>query len=393
MPFVSKQWQRVKYRGGYLIGIKQHIEDKSRFLFEVNIRTLRRRQFVKIDEQGLERIQAAIDRYTAFRAEIKAGYHTNAVTFEEMFIRMMAIKNVSTRWRELQEATYRNHIARHIGSMNIRDIRPHHIDQVQANARAKAPATLKGIMDIVKATLRHALEDKIILSLPIEKRHDVKVIAAQQKTIVTDAPDRFRAVHKAIMGEFESSPVMRGIFLFGLYGRRKAEVLRMRWEHINFKTARYTIPGKHSKVKIDFEFALPSEIADTLKQISGRRRGLVFKHPRTRTEYTNIQPQIEQIRRASGWDRFTFHAMRNLLASMLHSRGVSTGYISSVLGHTNPATVQQYLTMNRANTEIETAVNALIFGTITGGGEKQTEAATTYSPEQAEELRAATKRA
>ncbi len=362
MPFDSKQWRRVKYRGGYLIGIKQHKEDPRNFMYEVNIKKIRRRKFVAIDERGAERYQVVIEQYAAFKADIRAGYFIDAHTFGEVFARMMAVKNVSHRWHGMQVATYSNHIARHLGAINIHDIRPHDIDAVKAAARGMAPATIKAIIDIVKATLRHALEDKIIKALPLEPRHDVKVIAAQQKTIVTDAARKFAAVHKAIVSEFAHDPAMRGMFLFGLYGRRKAEVWRMRWENIDFEKGRYMIPGEHSKVKVDFEFALPYEVADTLRKIRGRRRGLIFKNPRTGQQYTNIQQQIEQIRRASGWDRFTFHAMRNLLASMLHSQGMSTSYISSVLGHTNPATVQQYLSMERVRPEIEQAVNAVVYG-------------------------------
>lgn len=316
-----------------------------------------------IEVQGSERYREALDRYAEFRADIKAGYFVDAATFGEMFARMMAVKSISDRWRDMQAATYHNHIAPHLGDMNLIDIRPHHIDEVKAAAIGKAPATIKAIMDIVKATLRHALEDKTIKTLPLERRHDIKVIAAQQKTIVTDAIGKFKAVHDVINTEFMQDPAMRCVFLFGLYGRRKAEVLRMRWEHIDFKTMQYMIPADHSKVRIDFVFALPDEIADTLRKIQGKRRGLIFKNPRTGKEYSNIHPKIEQIRKASGWDRFTFHAMRNLLASMLHSRGVSTSYISSVLGHTNPVTVQQYLSMERAQPIIEHQVNAVIYGT------------------------------
>lgn len=372
MPFESKQWKRVTYRGGYLIGIKQHNQDPTRFMFEVNIKKIRRRIFIVIEAQGSERYREALDRYSEFRADIKAGYFVNASTFGEMFARMMAVKNISNRWRDMQEATYRNHIAPYLGDMNLIDIRPHHIDEVKAEVIEKAPATIKGIIDIVKATLRHALEDKTIKTLPLERRHDIKVIAAQQKTIVTDAIGKFKAVHDAINTEFIHDPAMRCVFLFGLYGRRKAEVLRMRWEHIDFKTMQYMIPADHSKVRIDFVFALPDEIAVTLRKINGKRRGLIFKNPRTGQAYSNIHPKIEQIRKASGWNRFTFHTMRNLLASMLHSRGVSTSYISSVLGHTNPVTVQQYLSMERIQPLIEQSVNEVIYGTDKakrGGGD------------------------
>lgn len=362
MPFESKQWKRVTYRGGYLIGIKQHTEDKARFMFEVNIKKIRRRMFAVIDAKGAERYLMAMDQYATFKADIRAGYFIDAATFGEMFARMLAVKDISQRWRKMQEATYRNHIAPYLGDMNLQDIRPHHIDTVKAATNGKAPATIKSIIAIVKTTHRQAKEDKIIKTLPLEPRHDVKVIAAQQKTIVTDATGKYKAVHNAIITEFLHDPAMCCIFLFGLDGRRKAEVLRMRWEHIDFNAMQYMIPAEHSKIKTNLSFSLTYEIADTLRKIKAKRRGLIFKNPRTGKEYSNIQTQIERVRKVSGWDGFTFHTMRNLLVSMLHSQGVNASYMSSQLGHTNPNTVLQYLSMERVQPLIETVVNAVIHG-------------------------------
>lgn len=362
MPFNSKEWAAAKYRGQNLIGIKQHKEDPCRFLLEVNIKKIRRRKFVTINESGADLYHAAMDQHATFRADIRAGYFVDAYTFGEVFSQMMAIKSITDRWRTMQTARYYNHVAPFLGGMNVNDIRAQHIDQVSAAARSMKPASQKAIIDLVKATLRHARENKIIKDLPLEARHNVKVIAAQQKTIVTDAQNKFTAVHRAIVTEFANDPAMCCIFLFGLYGRRKAEVLRMEWKHIDFGNGRYLIPGSHSKVKTDFVFTLPDEIARTLRKIKGQRRGLIFKNPTTKGEYSNIHPKYKLIRRSSGWKEFTFHRMRNLLASVLHSRGVSSSHISSVLGHTNPATVLQYLTMERTQPIIEQEINLTLYG-------------------------------
>jgi integrase len=147
-----------------------------------------------------------------------------------------------------------------------------------------------------------------------------------------------------------------------LYGRRKTEVLKMEWQHIDLENEQYTIPNINSKIKISFVFSLPSEVIETLKEIKGSRRGLVFKNPNNGKIFTNIHKEIMQVRRVSGWEEFTFHSMRNLLASNLHSRGVSSSHISSILGHTNPNTIKQYLTMERTQTVIEDEINKTLYG-------------------------------
>jgi hypothetical protein len=44
----------------------------------------------------------------------------------------------------------------------------------------------------------------------------------------------------------------------------------------------------------------------------------------------------------------------------LHSQGVNASYISSILGHTNPNTVKQYLTMERTQSIIENEINRVL---------------------------------
>ena len=360
MPYNSTEWQIVRYRSRNLIGIKQHTQNKNRFMLEVNIKALRKRKFITIDEKGEDAIRIALELYAEFKADIKEGYFLEAKSFEDIFKRMLLMKHISLRWRKLQEATYRNHIKQHIGNKNIKDIKPYDIDEVLIQARNKAPATKKGIMNIVKGALKYAQEEKLIKSLPLESRHNIRVNALEQKTLVTNPIEKYQKVHSAIYSVFEDNAAMKCIFLFGLYGRRKSEVLQMKWQHINFKAMQYVIPSSHSKIKTDFVFSLPTEIAEALRGVEATKRGLVFINPRTSKRYTNIQREIMAIRTASGWKEFTFHSMRNLLASTLHARGVNASYISSILGHTNPNTVKQYLTMERTQTIIEEEINSIL---------------------------------
>ena len=360
MPYNSTEWKALKYRSRKLIGIKQHKKKVNRFMFEVNIKALRKRKFITITEKGENATRKAIELYAEFKADIKDGYFVEAKSFEDIFKRMLLMKTISTRWQKMQEATYSNHIKSYIGNKNIKDISSYDVDEVLIRARNKAPATKKSIMSIVKSVLKYAQEDKLIKVLPLEARHNISVNALEQKTLVTNPNEKFIKVHNAICSVFDDDIAMKSIFLFGLYGRRKAEVLQMNWKQIDFKNAQYVIPSTHSKIKTDFVFSLPGEIAAALKQLPHQKRGLIFVNPRTLKRYTNIQREIKAVRAAAGWKEFTFHSMRNLLASTLHARGVNASYISSVLGHTNPNTVKQYLTMERTQTVIEEEINSIL---------------------------------
>jgi len=361
MPYNSKEWERVKHRDNILVGIKKHIKYNTKFMFEINIKSLRKRKFKTYSEHK-NILQTVLADYAEFKADIKKGYFIDAKTFEELFKRMLLIKSVSQQWEQLQRSTFKNHIAQHIGYKNIKDIRVYDIDNVMIKVRAKAPATRKSIMDIIKNVMKYAKEEKLIKALPFETRHNIKVNALQQKTLVTNSQDKFIRIHQAIINTFKDNPIICTLFLFGLYGRRKTEILKMKWEQIDFINNQYIIPAIHSKIKTDFVFSLPQEISLSLKQIHGNKRGLIFKNKHTNKEYTNIHKYIKLIRYKSGWNSFTFHSMRNLLSSNLHARGVSASYISSVLGHTNPNTIKQYLTMERTQPIIEQEINKTLYG-------------------------------
>ena len=347
MPYRSQDWKSAIYRGQILTGIRQHKENDNKFLFDVSVKKLRRKKIIVLDGTESEKYQAAIRFYSEFRTDIYEGYFLDAVTFEEMFNRWLSFKTLS-RWTRSQSGVYRNHISRHIGSINLKEIKPKHIDTILTRVKDKSPRTKKGIVSIVKNVLTLALNEKIIKSLPIEPRHSVVVNAATQKTLILDAETKYQAVHESIMTVFADDPSFRAVFLFGLNGRRKSEILSLQWHDISLGNRTYIIKGSHSKVKQDLSFSLPAGILEALLEIKpSNPKGLIFPNPNTGKSYSNIRRQIQMIRDHSGWHEFGFHRMRNLTSSALFGSGVDAAYLSSLLGHTSPETLKQYLTMQR----------------------------------------------
>ena len=347
MPYLSKEWQSARYRGQTLTGIKQHKEDETKFLFSISMKGARKKKIITITGAESERYPAAIREYSQMRADIYEGYYIDPVTFDEMFNRWM-LPRQRTQWTLQQRGVYDNHIAPHLAALNLQDIKPRHIDTVMIQVKGKADATRKGVIGIIKAVLILALDEKIIKSLPIEKRHRVKVSAATQKTLILDAGSTYQRVYRSIMELFADSPQFRAIFLFGLNGRRKSEILSLEWEYINLNTGAYIIKAAHSKVRQDLSFTLPGDVLAALQEIRpDDPAGLVFPNPNTGKAYTNIRRQVQAIRDHSGYKDFGFHRMRNLTASALFGAGVDASHLSSLLGHTSPETLKQYLTMQR----------------------------------------------
>jgi integrase len=104
----------------------------------------------------------------------------------------------------------------------------------------------------------------------------------EEKRVIYNAVEKYKKVHKSILTVYENNPTMCAIFLFGFYGRRRNEVLSLKWENVDLKNNTFIIPKEESKVVIDLEFTLPEEIKPALEEIAKYtgKEGLVFKSPR-----------------------------------------------------------------------------------------------------------------
>jgi len=365
MAYDSKEWRRVQYRGRWLPGIREHIERPGRWLLIVEVKGTRRRKIVTLEGDRREVVPELVRRYSELRADLIEGYYLEPKTFDDLFKGMMRTRP-ATRWKRQQEGIYRNHIAPKLGAVNVRDIRPGDIDALAVGLLHLKPRTQKAVLDIVRATMQRAIDARLIKVSPVEARHRVQVKALEQKRIVIDAVQTYRRVHAAIMRTFAADPVLRSVFLLGLYGRRKTEALRLCWEDIDMANGSYIVRAENSKVRQDMAFPLPDEVAAALREIGPKPSGFCFLNPATRRPFTNIQRYIERVREASGWPGFMFHAMRNLLASALYAEGVSAANLSAVLGHTRPETLARYLSMQRLEScriVNETAADVLGRGT------------------------------
>ena len=93
------------------------------------------------------------------------------------------------------------------------------------------------------------------------------------------------------------------------------------------------------------EFDLPQDVADALLEFKDNT-GNIF-------QIKKVDKWFSRIREHSGIEEFTFHWMRNLSVSALSSMGVEITHLSGMLGHTDSATIRQYLSLQRkASTSI-----------------------------------------
>lgn len=130
----------------------------------------------------------------------------------------------------------------------------------------------------------------------------------------------------------------RVMFFFLLQGRRKAEVLKLKWSDVDLELSKYVIQDKNSKTCDRQEYllddALLSELK-ALKQLSGNNE-YVLTNPKTNTKFADIPRRFwEHIKEQAGIDNMRIHDFRYLLGFTMVNTGVPLESIGKALGHKN----------------------------------------------------------
>jgi len=126
-------------------------------------------------------------------------------------------------------------------------------------------------------------------------------------------------------------------------GLRKGELLRLRWNHVDFDSASLRVlVSKNGESR---GVHLPASAAATLRAL---KRGTVIAPAVFITEKGEpagqdwIERHWRRIRKTSGLEGFRWHDLRHSCASFLAASGASLLEIGSVLGHKSPITTKRY---------------------------------------------------
>ena len=230
-----------------------------------------------------------------------------------------------------------------IGHRSLDSIKEMHINKIitDMGKQGLKPRTQKTILEVLKPIFHFAIKNKIIKDNPAK---DITVQVPDQKKLVTNATEMFKKVYAGITAYYHDDPYYKALFLFGFTGRRKGEILNLKWENISFKHNYYWI--EDTKTNDQQKYQLPLYLIKSLKEIKDDRKGLVFKSPITGKKIINIDRQMRQLKKFIGIDTLSMHYMRNILVSALAEQQVEAITLSGILGHKDPNTINKYLSIN-----------------------------------------------
>lgn len=314
--FYNFMFEKKRYRG--LIDLR----DKSAWGKKDRI-TFAKGELVRIKNEK---------RDSVFNTEI-----TLAVYMEEYWKNVQEGKYKSTR-----QSHYNRYVKPHIGIKKLVDLRQKHIEDVLKKQEevGLAPRTRKQTTEVLNPAMKKAIANRMIQYNPCD---GIKIKLPNTKKIVVNAVVKLNTIFEAIETEFIGDPFYHALFLFALQGRRRGEIIRLRWEDINFDKNYYVL--RNTKNDEEQKIYLPERVK-TLLEIFRESEGWVFQSPRTKTHLVDIRRVTDRMKTRLGDPKFGVHYLRNVMVSAMAEQGLESMHLSGALGHNDPNTIKKYLTMN-----------------------------------------------
>jgi len=349
--------------------IKRHKKDKRIFLLDFRVNGKRYRKIIKVgakDSHLRSNLVKARLYLEEFKEKLRGEISIHTYTLDQLFFEYMQNKKM-TAWNNkkkdnydlyignsglnsIKSASSRDHsktkklyMATKIGGMKVFDIKPMHIEKI-ISVMAKnglSPRTQKSIIEILNPLFKNAIRNNYIDKNPAEH---IKVKIPSQKRVVTNATALFKKVHNGILEYYKDNPFYQAYFLFGFTGRRKSEILKMKWKNLDLDNDYYWIEDtKNGETQ---KYPLPPMVKKALLKMKDERRGYVFKSPAGDGHFKNADRQMKNLKKFIGIEHLTMHYMRNILVSALAENSVEAITLSGVLGHKQVGTINKYLSQN-----------------------------------------------
>lgn len=247
-----------------------------------------------------------------------------------------------TTWTDTKRRHYDNYIDKSLGSKRIDEILPVQIEDCMKKQEREGlhPRTVNTTLEILRPLYKKAIINRLMMHSPCE---GLKVKIPKSKKIVTDASCKLKEIHAVIMDEFKDDDFFRALYLFALMGRRKGEILSLRWENVSFEH-NYVVLSDTKNDEVQKMF-LPPLVKEALEKFYDPGSEWVFPSPTVPGQHiTNIEKTTANIKKRLPY--FTLHYLRNVIVSAMAEHGQAAVDMSGALGHLSAHTIDKYLTLN-----------------------------------------------
>lgn len=247
------------------------------------------------------------------------------------------------RW-ETDESRYSKYLKESFGKKLPSEIVTLDVDRmrVQMTKNGRAPATIKGVMDLLQRLIRFGAK-KGLCSLPEMSQLHFNFPTVDGIKTENMTADQMKAYLEALDAE-EDQQAAAFLRLALATGMRKGALLALRWDDIDFERGFITLRGDAAKKGKTERIPLSAAAKSVLESIEKDNPEYVFpgKDGGPRREFKKVAKRVKE--NAGLPDDFRpLHGLRHTFASWLASSGEVDLYtLQRLLTHNSPQMTQRY---------------------------------------------------
>ena len=198
-------------------------------------------------------------------------------------------------------------------------------------------ATLNLDIAILKALMHRAVLNRMVEWDPIQGVKEVQALLWNR----TLDPEEYQKLLENCSGHLK--PIVKLAYLTAM---RCGEILKLRWEQVDFKNGVIALEAEDTKTQERREIPLTEEMFELLKHIPQTLGNpCVFTWKGRSME--SVKTAFKGACRKAGIENFKFHDLRHCAITNLRKAGVSDSVIMSISGHKTHAVFRKYDRVDR----------------------------------------------
>jgi integrase len=237
----------------------------------------------------------------------------------------------------------KNHLLPALGTMKVADITTGDVKKLRRRME-KTPTGFNRTLALLSHMMNTAEDDEFKLRAPLSNPcRRVKKYTEKVRTRYL-SPDELARLGDALADAEHTRTVapaaIAAIRLLMFTGARRAEILTLRWEHVDRDARRLRLPDSKTGAK---EIYLPSPALEVLDNIERREDSpwvINGKVPSVHLE--GLRKPWARICRAAGLDDLRVHDLRHSFASVGVASDLTLLIIGKLLGHKQARTSERY---------------------------------------------------
>jgi len=268
---------------------------------------------------------------------IKEKKHKYSFSFlMNKYVRTSEANNKSVKESKL----YSKYLKLYFGeNRDIESIKPSDIEEYKLYmiSSGRSNATVNRYLAALKRAYNIMIKDELINYNPVCK---VDMLVEDNKR------NRYLSKQEWELLYNELSPINKKIVMVALLtGLRKQNVLKLRWEQIDWNLRTIELSKSENKGKKSIKIPITDTLYELLKNSNPKSEGYVFINPNTNKPYTDIKKGFTEAVKRAGIKDFKFHDIRRTVGTWLLVNGVDIRTIQNILAHSDISTTERYLSL------------------------------------------------